>query len=92
MSQKRKYQPSNGTEGMSFIDFWCGQCERDRSYRDDAGDSCEILGKTFLYKPQDDEYPSEWCYGDDGIPKCTAFVPEGERIPEADTQTEDMFA
>lgn len=32
-------------------------------------------------KPREDAIP-EWIYGEDGQPKCTEFVPMGQKIPE----------
>lgn len=89
------YRPSNGTEGTCFIEGWCTHCERDRemngsldSNECDEGDWCEILGRSF----RTDEPLPEWIYGDDGQPKCTAFVPMGQQIvPERDPFTIDMF-
>lgn len=95
----QKYQPSNGTEGDCFFASWCCQCTRDKTMSegksfDDCGDDeiCLIIGDTMAYSPSDPEYPSEWQYGKDGQPCCTAFVPAGEPIPEPRCEhTADMF-
>lgn len=77
----RKYRPSNGTEGLGFMECWCCECERDRDFRDDAGDGCPILARTVIHDVDDPEYPEEWTYGEDGLPMCTAFVPIGKPCP-----------
>ena len=64
-----KYQPSNGTEGMCFIDEWCAQC-----VRDSEENPCEILTMTMIHSVDDDEYPAEWVYSETGTPCCTAFT------------------
>lgn len=95
----QKYQPSNGTEGECFFDSWCRQCARDRSMRegddfDDCDDDevCGIIANTMAYNPEDEEYPKEWQYGENGQPRCTAFVPAGQPVPPPrDEHTIDMF-
>lgn len=71
---KRKYRPSNGTEGEMFMERFCYQC-----VHEEYGESelCDILTRTMIYDVEDDKYPDEWVYGDDG-PVCTAFVKEGK--------------
>lgn len=78
------YQPSNGTEGMCFIESWCGRCARDQSRREgEEHGCCQILTNTMAYKVTDPEYPREWTYNDAGRPICTAFthVAPAERDP-----------
>jgi hypothetical protein len=95
----QKYRPSNGTEGECFFDAWCRNCARDRSMREgdeidecDDNERCDIIANTMIYKVDDSEYPTEWQYGKDGQPCCTAFVPTGEPIPAPrDEHTVDMF-
>lgn len=94
----QKYRPSNGDEGMHFIESWCGGCARDKAMRegadlDDCDDNevCRIIGLTFAHDVNDPEYPVEWQYGKDGQPCCTAFVPVGQPIPVKDDHTIDMF-
>lgn len=72
------YRPSNGTEGAIFMARFCDQCAR---HCEDK--PCEILGRTLLWSIDDEDYPKEWvqsAYG--GNPRCTAFIPEGEKLPE----------
>lgn len=66
----KKYRPSNGTEGDIFMDAWCGRCRHD-DY--DGGKYCPIIGRTMAHEINEADYPTEWQYGDDGQPKCTAF-------------------
>lgn len=75
------YRPSNGTEGMSFDEMWCNECERDARYRrnPEAGGGCSILCRSLLYEIGDEKYPKEWTHGLGGQPMCTAFRPEGTR-------------
>lgn len=62
-----KWRPSNGTEGDIFRQSWCDKCKRD------INSDCPILGATMMYDVDDDGYPMEWQYGNDGQPVCTAF-------------------
>jgi hypothetical protein len=89
------YRPCNGTEGEYFHSMWCEECERDKVMNGDAtvedadADSdlyCEILNRSF----RDDPLP-EWTYGEDGQPRCTAFVPKGQIQPTRCEHTSDMF-
>lgn len=66
-SAGKKWRPSNGTEGEIFMDSWCSECARDKNQ------NCPILAATLCHEVTDAEYPSDWQYGDDGQPKCTAF-------------------
>ena len=99
---KRTYQPSNGTEGMAFMEAYCFRCQHDAKYRrtDDGRDGCKILCRTMLYSPSDgigpDKYPTEWVRDDDGA-ECTAFKPEwnekrdGPQPVDADPRTLPLF-
>ena len=72
-----KYRPSNGTEGSLFQEAFCDHCKREAGYRAGAGDGCPILAATMAFDVDDDNYPAEWQYGEDGQPKCTAFELDG---------------
>lgn len=74
----RRYRPSNGDEGMSFMARFCDRCERDRAFQDGTGDSCPIAAATMVFGVNDPEYPCEWIEEDDG-PRCTAFELRKER-------------
>lgn len=72
----RSYRPSNGTEGMDFMDKFCLRCERDRKFREtqDGEDGCPIVADTFVYETDDHRYPKEWiCEEDFSEARCTAF-------------------
>lgn len=94
-----KYRPANGTEGDIFISQWCSHCQNDKALREgcavnwmDDFERCDIIDKTMLFNVDDPEYPSEWVYGEDGQPCCTAFVATGdERSVFRDPLTVDMF-
>jgi len=79
-----KYRPSNGTEGEAFMSVWCQCC-----VKDSEASPCPIIFKAMTYNIDDDEYPDEWTYNDDGAPICTAFAEEEDayRCPD----TDDMF-
>jgi hypothetical protein len=79
-----QYQPSNGTEGASFIEEWCSNCARDKVMNGEATQDqadvddtlyCQILGASFRGEAV------EWREFEDGAVECIAFVPKGERIP-----------
>jgi hypothetical protein len=71
----KPYRPSNGTEGMIFDDAYCSNCKRDAAWREDenSADPCPLLSNSFAYNIGDPDYPTEWQYGPDGQPTCTAF-------------------
>lgn len=92
-----KYRPSNGTEGIAFIENWCGNCARSGGpgKPDDTGSElmgCSITGRTMAFDIEEPEYPTEWQRTDDG-PTCTAFVHIGDAVPPPRCpNTLDMFA
>ena len=63
----QKWQPCNGTEGMMFISRACTGCAKNS-----GDDYCDIQTLTMLYSTDDEEYPAEWCIGENGQPTCTA--------------------
>ena len=71
----RKYQPSNGTEGMMFMENYCEQCLHEKwiHTQNDNDLKCEILSNTMIYTIKDKEYPSEWIYNENEKPTCTKF-------------------
>jgi hypothetical protein len=66
-----KYRPSNGTEGERFIVEYCDRCVHEP--QDDKSQGCKILIRTMVHDVNDPEYPKEWVYDDEGVPKCTEF-------------------
>jgi hypothetical protein len=75
----RSYRPSNGTEGIGFMERFCDRCEKDFLYRktDDGRDGCPIAAAAFLYGIDEPEYPKEWVENEGpwetADPRCTAF-------------------
>jgi hypothetical protein len=61
------YRPSNGTEGMIFMDEHCDKCFHDRN------EDCEIIVASMLYDTNEPEYPKEWRYISNN-PTCTKFL------------------
>lgn len=64
------YCPSNGTEGMMFMEDHCDVCVHQP---DDPNEGCDILCKTLFLSTKDEDYPREWQYNEHGIPTCTKF-------------------
>ena len=87
----KPYRPSNGTEGMIFMDAFCGQCFHDRCQ------DCEIVAMTMAYDLTDEEYPKEWVYDNEGWPICTKWqkwdsgAGEEPTEPEPDDPNQLMF-
>ena len=80
-------------EDIARCDEESQYCECDREPLEEECISmswCEIIGRTFAYRVDEPEYPSEWQYGEDGQPKCTAFTPLGLH-PRCE-QTMEMFS
>lgn len=69
------YRPSNGFEGMDFMDRFCERCRRDAAFQAGEGDSCEIAAATMAFDVDDPEYPKEWVTCETLGPRCTAFEP-----------------
>ncbi|HDY89861.1 MAG TPA: hypothetical protein ENH82_17305 [bacterium] len=61
-----KYRPSNGTEGMIFMDEFCDKCYHDRN------EDCEIIVLTMGLEIEHKDYPLEWIYIGE-TPTCTKF-------------------
>lgn len=68
----RKYRPSNGTEGIEFMNRWCFRCAHGVPDAD-GWPLCEVLAASFCFPLGDEGYPHELIYSDIG-PRCTAFV------------------
>lgn len=58
----KNYFPSNGTEGMIFMNEFCDNCYKNNS--------CTILTNSFFGKQ-----PKQWVYENDK-PTCTSFCKE----------------
>lgn len=91
----QKYRPSNGDEGERFASNYCDLCEKDRVWREQEKDPCQISSYAYAVDIDDPEYPAEWQYGADGQPTCTAFEPERDPNepdpPQRCDKTLDMF-
>ena len=92
MAEKiKKYRPSNGTEGIYFMEKFCDKCYYDRN------SDCEILARTLIFDVNDPEYPKEWTYKNNS-PVCTKFKdiddkePVNKAIPDLPGQTLFKFA
>jgi hypothetical protein len=91
----QQYEPSNGTEGECFIEYWCSRCERDKEmngtcYEEEreAGDDdwCPILNASYRGEAV------EWRELADGRTQCIAFVAKGSKDLARCEHTTDMFA
>ena len=73
----RPYRPSNGSEGMDFMDAFCCRCAK--SDHDGAG--CDISDRTMWLNVTDPDYPTEWIEDVARYPftnpRCTAFEQKG---------------
>lgn len=71
----RKYQPSNGTDGMVFCEKFCNQCAHEKFTHTQNFDDkqCELFSNSLIYDVSDEEYPKEWIYDNAGLPTCTNF-------------------
>lgn len=72
---ENSYVPSNGTEGMAFIEEFCDNCihEKWSHTHNDDDKKCDILSRSMLCSVTEKDYPREWQYVA-GRPTCTAFV------------------
>ena len=64
------YRPANGTEGDIFMQHFCYKCIHDDLENENY---CHILNRTLVHEVDDEEYPKEWIYNEDGRPVCTEF-------------------
>lgn len=73
------YRPSNGTEGASFMAYFCDRCEREAAFRRDPDRhiGCGIAAAAMAFRRENPSYPKEWVADDDmgRNPRCTAFAP-----------------
>ena len=66
------YFPSNGTEGMVFMEMNCQFCTKDTQLR--GGKTyCSILTNSMLKDPP----VKQWIYNDQHVPFCTSFQKVG---------------
>lgn len=71
----RAYRPSNGTEGMGFIDKFCENCKHEKFMHTNNHDDrkCDILNRSLIHDLENEQYPEEWIYDENGQPTCTKF-------------------
>jgi len=86
----RPYRPSNGSEGEGFEAQFCNRCTRDQDFRDNDGDSCQILAAVHAWPISDPNYPKEWVTDDKKGARCTAFT-TGPLEPARCDRTLEMF-
>ncbi len=69
-----KYRPANGHEGMIFHAMFCEHCVHEKFLHtgDHADKKCDILSRSLTLSLNDDRYPSELTYNDEGYPICTS--------------------
>ena len=72
----KKYRPANGSEGMRFMARFCDRCAKEEYDERHPEKGCRILAATMAFDVDDEEYPDEWTYDQDGKPTCTAFEAE----------------
>lgn len=63
----KKYRPSNGSEGMNFMRYFCDRCKYN------INQDCEILANSICYDINDPEYPKEWIYDENNDSICIKF-------------------
>lgn len=61
------WRPSNGFEGDLFEEKVCSRCDRSDGW------GCQISLAAMCHDTHEPEYPTEWVYGLDAQPSCTAF-------------------
>lgn len=93
-----KFMPSNGTEGMIFIEAFCDNCihEKWTHTQKDEDKQCEILSNSMIEDKVD-----EWVISDEGWPICTQWSKwdwgndddsnEPPELPPFDPNQLDMF-
>lgn len=81
----RPYRPSNGCEGMDFIEHFCGRCKQEVM--------CEIPSATQAFMADDPRYPREWVQDVPfGNARCTAFEEANVRGGQVTDYTAEVEA
>ena len=78
-----------------MADF-CEHCRYDGFLHGLEDKSCEILLRSLAFEIEDEKYPVEWIYDENGNPTCTKYKyhnwAEGKPEPEYnDPNQEEMF-
>jgi len=72
------------------MDKFCHQCARS-NLEDESKVPCGILGLMLGLSEDHKDYPKELIEDENG-PRCTAFIPEGDPIPEQRCElTRELF-
>ena len=98
MPKTEKYQPSNASEGCSFLATFCDHCKHDHydHKNDENVRACKILMHSIIYSSEEKECPKEWTYNDQG-PTCTKYenwnwdLGEPKETPEPDPNQLELF-
>jgi len=90
-----KYRPSNGTEGMWFMENHCDQCIHQHPDPDHPM-QCDLIMRSMCYDQKDKEYPEEWTYTEAGEPTCTKYKhwdwgKEQNRVPGSISRDGDIL-
>ncbi len=68
----KPYQPSNGTEGMWFMEEYCMNClhcDPDPNGRK----QCEVMCAAMCYNIDEPKYPKEWVYDENDHASCSKW-------------------
>lgn len=78
----RVYRPGSGTEGICFMEHWCGRCKHDKEWSEGKpfdecgpGESCDLIANSYAYAKDDPEYHGQWVWNAEGEPVCLRFEP-----------------
>ena len=69
------YRHASHMELLAFMGLYCWKCKREYDYINthSMDDACDILSRASNHAIGHPDYPSEWTYGNNGSPTCTAF-------------------
>lgn len=72
---KKKYQPSNGSEGSMFMSFYCENCKHEQYLNTgvETDKKCDILSRSMILDVKDENYPEELTFDEEDQPTCTKF-------------------
>jgi len=68
------YHPSNGTEGMMFMELFCDRCRLEDFDPEIVEGGCGIQMRAMIHRIGEKDYPAEWVFDFAGHPTCTAFI------------------
>src|SRR5690606_24468620 len=76
MSERELYSAATASEWFDFADRCCEHCKHDRAFRQGQSDTgWERIKRAMVFDMGDPSSPTEWHYGADGRPTCSAFTP-----------------